>query len=80
MIPVALLAGRRWRACAAAAATSGGVIIIAAIWFGPDIFADYLRQLGALRQLILEDGTGVWHRMLSVFVAARRLGADVPVA
>ncbi len=80
LIPVALLAGRRWRACAAAAATSGGVIIIAAIWFGPDIFADYLRQLGALRQLILEDGTGVWHRMLSVFVAARRLGADLPVA
>ena len=34
----------------------------------------------ALRHLILEDGTGVWHRMLSVFVAARRLGADVPTA
>jgi arabinofuranan 3-O-arabinosyltransferase len=80
LIPVALLAGRRWRAGAAAAATSGGLIIIAAIWFGPEVFADYLRQLAALRQLILEDGTGVWHRMLSVFVGVRRLGAGLPVA
>jgi hypothetical protein len=53
---------------------------IAAIWLGPDIFAAYARQVSALRQLILEDGTGVWHRMVSVFVAARRLGADVPTA
>ncbi len=80
LIPVALLAGRRWRACAAAAATSAGLVAIAAIWFGPEIFADYLRQVTALRHLILEDGTGVWHRMLSVFVMARRLGADVPAA
>jgi len=80
LIPVALLAGRHWRACAAAAATSAGFIAIAAIWFGPEIFADYLRQVTALRHLILEDGTGVWHRMLSVFVMARRLGADVPAA
>ena len=80
LIPVALLAGRRWRAGAAAAATSAGLVAIAAIWLGPEIFADYLRQVTTLRHLILEDGTGVWHRMLSVFVMARRLGADVPAA
>jgi arabinofuranan 3-O-arabinosyltransferase len=80
LIPIALLAGRRWRTCAAAAATSAGFIAVAAIWFGPEIFADYLRQVTVLRHLILEDGTGVWHRMLSVFVMARRLGADVPAA
>ena len=80
LIPVALVAGRHWRACAAAAATSGGLVAIAAICFGPDIFADYFGLLATVRHLILEDGTGVWHRMLSVFVAARRLGADVPTA
>jgi hypothetical protein len=80
LIPVALLAGRRWRAGASAAATGAGLVAIAAIWFGPEIFADYLRQVTALRHLILEDGTGVWHRMPSVFVMARRLGADVPAA
>src|SRR5580704_16846358 len=45
LIPVALLAGRRWRAGASATATGAGLVAIAAIWFGPDIFADYLRQV-----------------------------------
>ncbi len=80
LIPVALLAGRRWQAVAAAAATAGGLVVIAALWLGPDIFADYLRQVTVLRHVILEDGTGVWHRMTLVFVAARRLGADVATA
>ncbi len=80
LIPVTLVAGRRWWACAAAAATSGGLIAVAAIWLGPGVFADYLRLLGPVRQLILEDGAGAWHRMLPVFVTARRLGADVPTA
>jgi hypothetical protein len=80
LIPVALVAGRRWRALVAAAATSGGLVAIAAISFGPEIFADYLRQVTVLRHVILEDGTGVWHRMVSVFVMARRFGADVPTA
>ncbi len=79
-IPVALIAGRRWQACAAAAATAGGLVAISLLWLGPDIFADYLQRLALIRQFSLEDGTGVWHRSLSVFVAARRLGADVAVA
>ena len=80
LIPLALLAGRRWRAFAAAAVTAAALIAIAALCFGPDIYGDYLRQVARLRQFIMEDGTGVWHRMISVFVAARRLGADVPEA
>jgi hypothetical protein len=30
--------------------------------------------------MVLEDGTGVFHRMVSVFVAARRLGASIETA
>jgi uncharacterized membrane protein len=33
-----------------------------------------------LRHVILEEGTGVWHRFVSVFVSARRLGASVETA
>jgi hypothetical protein len=80
LIPVALVAGRRWRALAAAAASAAGLIAIAAMCFGPEIFTAYLRHLMVLRQLILEDGTGVWHRMVSIFVTARRFGADVATA
>jgi arabinofuranan 3-O-arabinosyltransferase len=80
LIPVALLAGRRWRALGAAAASAAALVAIALIWLGPDMFAAYLQQLALLRHFVLENGTGVWHRSLSVFVAVRRLGADVPIA
>ncbi len=50
------------------------------VWLGPDIYADYLQRLALIRHFSLEDGSGVWHRSLSVFTAARRLGADVETA
>ena len=80
LLPVALLAGRRWRALTATAVTAGAVIVASLICFGPEVWRDFLREIAILRQVILEDGTGVWHRMVSVFVTARRLGADVTTA
>jgi hypothetical protein len=80
LIPVALVAGRRWHALAAAIAAAGGLVVISLAWLGPDVYADYLQRLAMIRHFSLEDGGGVWHRSLSVFVAARRLGADVPSA
>jgi hypothetical protein len=80
LIPIALLAGRRWQALAAAAATACCLIAVSLLWFGPDIYVAYLQRLGLIRHFSLEDGSGVWHRALSVFVAARRLGADVATA
>jgi hypothetical protein len=50
------------------------------LWFGIDAWSEYLRNLNALRQTILEDGTGVWHRFVSVFVAARQVGVSVEAA
>jgi hypothetical protein len=80
LIPVALLAGRHWRAFAAASVVAGALLAVSATWFGTDVWAEYLRNLGVLRQMILEEGNGVWHRFVSVFVGARRLGAPVEVA
>lgn len=80
LIPIALLAGRQWRTLVAAGVVAGGLLALSALYYGLDIWADYLRNLGLLRQAILEDGTGVWHRFVSVFVAARRLGAPVEIA
>jgi arabinofuranan 3-O-arabinosyltransferase len=80
LIPVALIAGRQWRAIAAASVTAGVLLLASLLWFGTDVWAEYLRNLNLLRQTILEDGAGVWHRFVSVFVAARRLGAPVEVA
>jgi hypothetical protein len=80
LIPVALLAGRHWRAFAAASMVAGALLVASTIWFGTEVWAEYIRNLGVLRQMILEDGTGVWHRFVSVFVGARRLGAPVEAA
>lgn len=80
LVPIALVAGRRWRALTAAAVAAGFLIAVSVISFGPDIYGAFLQRLALIRHFSLEDGTGVWHRSLSVFVAARRLGADVPVA
>jgi arabinofuranan 3-O-arabinosyltransferase len=80
MLPVALLAGRRWSALTAAA-VMGVLLVSASIFaFGVDPWMDYIKHLAPIRTIILEDGTGVWHRMLSVFVFARRLGAGVEAA
>jgi hypothetical protein len=80
LLPVALVAGRQWRALAAASVIASLLFAGSAFWFGTDLWAEYLRNLNALRQTILEDGAGVWHRFVSVFVAARRLGAPVAAA
>jgi hypothetical protein len=80
MLPVALIAGRRWRAVGAAAVTVVLLVSASAVIFGVDCWTLYGRNLAILRMLILEDGSGVWHRMVSVFVFAKRLGAGVGLA
>ncbi len=80
MIPVFLIAGRQWRAFFAAAATVIVLVGASVLAFGPEIWTDYAGSASKLRQWILEDGKDVFHRMLSVFVAARRLGLDVTSA
>lgn len=80
LLPIALAAGGCWRTIAAAAGTAAALFAASVMLFGIELWADYLANIGVLRERILEDGTGVWHRMMSVFVAARRIGADVTTA
>ncbi|MBV9747217.1 MAG: DUF2029 domain-containing protein [Acetobacteraceae bacterium] len=80
LLPIALAAGGHWRALLAAAATAMTLLIASVAAFGIVTWGDYLRVLAILREIVLEDGASVWHRMVSVFVLARRLGADVPLA
>ena len=80
IIPVFLIAGRQWRAFFAAAVTVIVLVSTSLLAFGPEIWTEYPASASKLRQWILEDGKDTFHRMLSVFVAARRLGLDVPSA
>jgi len=80
LLPFALVAGRRWLTIGATGATAILLVAASALVFGPQRWIEYADNVAQLRAAILEDGTGVWHRMLSVFVFARRLGADVGTA
>lgn len=80
LIPVALIAATRWRALAAFAATAALLLAATVPLYGIEPWIAYARQAALLKTVILEDGVGTWHRMLSVFVAVRHLGAPVAVA
>ena len=80
LLPVALLAGRHWRTLTATTATSLALLLGSLLIFGIEPWLHYMHNLGFLRHGILEDGRGVWFRFVSVFTAARRLGATVETA
>ena len=52
LIPVALLAGRQWRAIAGAITSAGALLLASVLLFGPDIWRDYPqhRQRAARRR------------------------------
>ncbi len=80
LVPVALLAGRRWHALGAFAFTGSALAATSAVLFGLDLWAAYAERAAVLRRWILEDGTGVWHLFASVFATVRHLPASLPVA
>ncbi|WP_311972375.1 glycosyltransferase family 87 protein [Bradyrhizobium campsiandrae] len=80
MLPVAMIAGRRWRVVVAAGVTAVLLIAASMAVFGPAVWAEYQHNVSVLRTVILEDGSGVWHRMVSVFVSVRRLGGSVELS
>jgi hypothetical protein len=80
MIPVALLAGRQWRAIVAAAVTIGALALASLALAGWEGWQAFLDVAPLLRKVTLEDADAVWHRNVSVFMAASRLGAGLAAA
>src|SRR5256885_7663741 len=80
MIPVALLAGRQWRAMAAAAVTVCALLLASLALAGWDGWRAFLDVAPLLRKVTLEDADAVWHRNVSAFMAASRLGLGLSVA
>jgi hypothetical protein len=77
LLPFALIAGRRWSAFASATLTVAGLVGVSLVLFGRAPWLAYAGNLAVLKHFILEDGTGVWHRMMSVFVMMRHFGFSV---
>jgi hypothetical protein len=77
MIPVALLAGRQWRATASAAVTVGVLALASFALAGWEGWRGFFEVTALLRQVNLEAADAAWHRNVSVFMAALRLGSGI---
>ena len=75
LIPVALIAGREWRALGTAAATAGFLAGAAALAFGPSIYADWWRSVSQYRDM-LQDGFWHWNMLASPYGALRWSGLE----
>jgi arabinofuranan 3-O-arabinosyltransferase len=74
LLPVALIAGRQWRTIVTAAAMVAVVVGASMAVLGVEAWRDFIASTG-LQRLILELGQDGWHRMPTVYVAMRTLGA-----
>jgi alpha-1,2-mannosyltransferase len=80
MIPLALIAGGRWRAFAAAAATVALLTLATTAAFEPQVWRAFLASTHFSRTVVLEQGSTGWQKIQSVFSWARMWGAPIPLA
>jgi hypothetical protein len=80
MIPVALVAGGRWRVFAAAAVTCALLLIATLVVFGPETWRAFFVSAATTRSVLLEAGDTGWHKLQGVFPWVRAWGGAVPLA
>ncbi len=80
LIPLALLLGGYWRTMFAAGGTAAFVATASVLLFGPESWIAFIDSLALTRNAIIEDGVTGWHKIMSVFAAARMWGAGVGLA
>lgn len=79
MLPVAMLAGRHWQVIGGAMFSSVLVITAGLFLFGAAASAAWLDQV-PLYARIARDGLVGWHKLVSVYAAARQIGVPEAAA
>jgi hypothetical protein len=77
LIPLALMAGRRWQALVAMAASACAFALLSAAVFGLETWMAFFQSASRLKDLI---PLLPWHKMASAFAAVRFLGGDLITA
>ena len=80
LIPIALLAGGRWRTIGAATATVAALVAVSFVLLGSGIWHAFADSLNFTQTVVLEQGGTGWEKIQSIFSAVRAWGASVPVA
>lgn len=79
LLPLALAAGREWRAFAGAAAGAGGALLAALLLLGPASYVAMI-ELMPLYGSIARDGLVPWHKMASLYAALSMGGVPATLA
>jgi glycosyl transferase family 87 len=80
LIPIALLAGRRWSTMAGAVLTVAALVAISFASLGIDVWHAFIGSMKFTQVVVLEQGGTGWEKIQSIFSAARNWGANVPTA
>jgi len=80
LLPLALIAGRHWRAFASAGMTTAAASLVSYAVFGADTWRAFFSSLRLTRTYILEQGATGWEKIQSVFSAVRMLGGGIETA
>ncbi|WP_210208535.1 glycosyltransferase family 87 protein [Rhodoplanes roseus] len=80
LIPLALLAGGRWRTVAAAGTTVLALFGVTLALLGPEPWQAFLAGLGGTRAEVLEQGSAGWHKLHGVFAWTRLWGGSTGLA
>lgn len=80
LIPLALLADRRWITMVSAALTVAVLIMLSTGLLGTGIWQAFADSTAFTRDVVLEQGGTGWQKIQSVFAATRMWGAGLPVA
>jgi alpha-1,2-mannosyltransferase len=75
LLPVMLVLTTRWRVIAVAAATAAALVALTALWFGVDVWIEYLQKVVPQQHwLLIAAGNHAWPIVSSAFVNARLVG------
>lgn len=80
LIPIALLAGRHWKAIISAVCTTGILVAASMAAFGAHVWSAYFMTAAAFHRDVFEHGQGIFLlKMPTVFIGSRILGFDAAV-
>jgi hypothetical protein len=80
LIPIALVAGGRWRTIGAAAVTVVVLVAVSFFTLGGGIWHAFIDSMNFTQTVVLEQGGTGWHKIQSTFSAVRAWGVGVPIA
>jgi hypothetical protein len=80
LIPVALLASKRWVTIITAAVTVVVSIALSFAILGADVWRAFQDSTAFTQSVVLEQGATGWEKIQSIFSAVRMWGASIPMA